>query len=113
MKRNVVFSLGRSAMLVLAFGLVLAGCGGGATGAKALVGTWEEVDFGLTWSFTGNEFTQDILGVKITVPYKIKGNSISTTYEGAEIEMEFEINGDTLTIEIMGLGLGLEFERVK
>jgi hypothetical protein len=80
------------------------------SGAKALAGTWEG-PMGLTWSFTGNKFTQEMYGIKTTVPYKIKGNSISTEYEGAEVEMEFEIDGDTLTIEVMGYPM--EFERVK
>jgi hypothetical protein len=82
----------------------------GATGAKALIGTWEG-DYGITWSFTGNKFTQDMMGVKQTVPYKVKGNAISTKYEGSEVEMEFEIDGDTLTVEVMGFDM--EFERVK
>ena len=112
MKKNKLVVCGMLAM-VLALGLVLAGCGGGggATGAKALKGTWKEVDYGVTWSFTGNKFTQEMSGMKQTVPYKVKGNAISTKYEGAEVEMKFEIDGDTLTIE-MGR-VSLEFERVK
>jgi hypothetical protein len=93
--------------MVLAAGL--ASCGGGGTGAKALVGTWEG-DFG-TWTFTGNKFTQEMMGIKLTYPYKVKGNSISTKYQGAEVEIDFEIDGDTLTVEMMGFSL--EFERVE
>jgi hypothetical protein len=52
-----------------------------------------------------------MMGVKQTVPYKVKGNSISTEYQGAEVEMEFEIDGDTLTVDMMGM-MSLEFERV-
>jgi sugar lactone lactonase YvrE len=81
-----------------------------AGGAKALVGTWEG-DYGITWSFTGNKFTQSMMGVKQTVPYKVKGNSISTEYQGAETEIEFEIDGDTLTVDIMGM-VSLKFKRV-
>jgi hypothetical protein len=80
------------------------------SGAKALVGTWEGAG-GITWSFTGNKFTQEMMGVKQTVSYKIKGNSISTKYQGAEVEMEFEIDEDILTVSVMGYDL--EFERVK
>jgi hypothetical protein len=87
------------------------GSAGGSTGARALAGTWEEVDTGIIWSFTGNKFTQEMMGIKQTVPYKVKGNSISTEYEGAEIEIDFEIDGDTLTVDIMGYEL--EFERIK
>lgn len=92
---------------------LLASCSasGGSAGAKALAGTWENELSGLTWSFTRNEMTQDMMGVKMTVPYKIKGNSISTEYQGAEVEIAFEVNGDTLTVELMGYEL--EFERVK
>jgi hypothetical protein len=99
-------------VVIMSFGLVLAGCGGGGgtTGAKALVGTWEG-DYGITWSFTENKFTQSMMGVKQTVPYKIKGNSISTEYQGVETEIEFEIDGDTLTVDIMGM-ISLKFKRV-
>jgi hypothetical protein len=101
--------------IVVVMSCVFIGCGGkggqGATGgAKALVGTWEG-PYGLTWSFTGNKFTQNMGGVKNTVPYKIKGNSLSTEYQGAEVEMDIEIDGDTLSIEAMGFVM--EFERVK
>jgi hypothetical protein len=82
----------------------------GAAGARALIGTWEG-DYGITWSFTRNKFTQEMMGVKQTVPYKVKGNAISTEYQGAEVEIEFEIDGDTLTVDIMGI-TSLEFERV-
>jgi hypothetical protein len=95
--------------MVLAAGFISCG-GGGGTGAKALVGTWEG-DYGTTWIFTGNKFTQEIMGIKTTVPYKVKGNSISTEYQGAEVEIDFEIDGDTLTVEMMGFPL--EFERVE
>jgi hypothetical protein len=104
---------------VLGIMVLLAGCSAnnGRTGAKALVGTWEapggtwEGLGGITWSFTGNKFTQDMMGVKLTVPYKIKGNSIYTEYQGVETEMDFEIDGDTLRIEVMGFGM--EFKKVK
>ncbi|MDR3276727.1 MAG: hypothetical protein LBT11_05910 [Treponema sp.] len=96
--------------LALVFGMVLVGCDKGATGARALVGTWES-DYGITWSFTGDKFTQSMYGVKQTVSYKIKGNAISTEYQGVEVEMEFEIDGDTLSIEVMGFVL--EFKRVE
>jgi hypothetical protein len=97
---------------VLGIMVLLAGCSAnnGRTGAKALVGTWEGPR-GITWSFTGNKFTQDMMGAKLTVPYKIKGNSISTEYQGVETEMGFEIDGDTLRIEVMGFGM--EFKKVK
>jgi hypothetical protein len=85
--------------------------GGGATGARALIGTWEAAHGGITWSFTENKFTQTMFGsIKQTVPYKVKGNSIFTEYAGAEVEIEFEIDGDTLTVDIMGMSL--EFKRV-
>jgi hypothetical protein len=74
------------------------------------VGTWEG-DHGLTWIFTRNKFTQNMGGIKQTVPYKVKGNAIATEYQGTEVEMEFEMDGDTLTIDIMGM-MSLEFERV-
>jgi hypothetical protein len=110
MKKKLVFLT--MLVCILSLGLALVNCdnGKGATGAKALVGTWEGT-FGLTWSFTGNKFTQSRGGVRQTVPYKIKGNSISTEYQGTEVEMDFEIDGDTLTIEVMGFVM--EFDRVK
>jgi hypothetical protein len=52
-----------------------------------------------------------MMGIKRTVPYKVKGNSIFTEYEGAEVEIEFEIDEDILLISVMGFGM--EFERVK
>jgi uncharacterized lipoprotein YehR (DUF1307 family) len=82
-----------------------------ASGAKALAGTWEVIGGLLTWTFTGNKFTQNMMGIKVTVPYKVKGNSIFTEYQGAEVEMDFEIDGDTLTVEVMGFEL--EFEKVE
>jgi hypothetical protein len=105
---NFVFGM---LVLALAFGLVLAGCmNKGAAGARGLAGTWEG-PMGITWTFTGNKFTQEMYGIKTTVPYKIKGNSISTEYQGVEVEMEFKIDGDTLSIEVMGFPM--EYERVK
>jgi hypothetical protein len=95
--------------MALAAGFISCSSGGGSTGARALAGTWEG-DY-ITWSFTGNKFTQEVMGIKTTVPYKIKGNSIYTEYLGAEVEMEFEIDGDTLTVDLEGFAL--EFERVK
>jgi hypothetical protein len=83
--------------------------GAKVTGAKTLAGTWEG-DY-VTWSFTGNKFTQEIMGVKTTVPYKVKGNTISTEYLGAEVEIDFEIDGDTLTVELEGYEL--VFERIE
>jgi hypothetical protein len=101
-----------SAITLLIIGVVAVGCvNKGATGSKALVGTWEG-PYGFTWTFTGNKFTQSMGGLKQTVPYKVKGTSISTEYQGAEVEMEFEIDGDTLIVDIMGM-MELEFERVK
>jgi hypothetical protein len=98
-------------VLFAAFGLMLAAglasCGG-EPGAKALIGTWE--GFG-TWSFTRNQFTQEMMGIRQTYPYKVKGNSISYKYQGTEVEIDFEIDGDTLTVEMMGVPM--EFERVK
>jgi hypothetical protein len=111
MKNNIMVTV---LTMVLTLALVLAGCSkkdaGGGSGTKALVGTWEGA-YGLTWSFTGNKFTQSMGGVKQTVPYKIKGNSISTKYQDFEVEWDFEIDGDTLTIEVMGFPI--EFKRVK
>jgi hypothetical protein len=101
-------------VVVLLFGLALARCdGGGGTGTNALVGTWEgDAGFmSVTWSFTGNRFTQSMMGVKQTVLYKVKGNSIITEYQGVEIEMDFKINGDALTVKFMGIPI--EFKRVK
>jgi hypothetical protein len=105
MKKTFLFF---AALSVFWLTLALISCG--ATDAKALVGTWEG-DYGITWSFTGSKFTQEMMGIKQTVPYKIKGNSISTEYQGAEVEIEFEIDGDTLTVELAGYTL--EFERIK
>jgi hypothetical protein len=52
-----------------------------------------------------------MMGVKQTVPYKVKGNSIITEYQGVEVEMDFKINGDALTVKFMGIPI--EFKRVK
>jgi hypothetical protein len=80
------------------------------SGSKALIGTWEG-DYGLEWTFTKDKFTQKIMGVSTTVPYKVKGTAIATEYEGASVELEFEIDEDILTVSIMGFDM--EFERVK
>ncbi|MDR1786179.1 MAG: hypothetical protein LBR23_06950 [Spirochaetaceae bacterium] len=81
-----------------------------AAGSKALIGTWEEDDYGFTWSFTKTTFIQEVMGIKTSVPYKVKGNAIVTEYEGASVEMDYELDGDTLAVEVMGLSL--EFTRV-
>ncbi|MDR2516118.1 MAG: hypothetical protein LBC88_01905 [Spirochaetaceae bacterium] len=52
------------------------------------------------------------MGVKITIPYTIKGNAIAMVYEGAEVEFEYKIDGNTLTVNFMGL-MDVEFTRVE
>jgi hypothetical protein len=107
-KNNKLFSV----FGALALGLILVGCGGED---KALIGKWESDDIDMYWIFTKNKFTQETMGVKITVPYKIKNNTIVTKYEGASVEWEYEIwdfetVGDALTVYVMGYEM--EFTRV-
>jgi hypothetical protein len=85
-----------------------------SSGAKALIGTWKEVDFDLTqtmWTFTKDQLTQEIMGMRVTYPYKIKGNYICFNYQGADIEVKYELQGDTLKVDYMILDY--EFKRVK
>jgi sugar lactone lactonase YvrE len=84
----------------------------GPGGKGGLIGTWESDDLyiTMTWTFTGNKLTQEVMGVKITSPYTIKGNAIAMEYEGVEVEFEYKIEGNTLTIDMYGDGV--EFERV-
>jgi hypothetical protein len=84
----------------------------GCSGNGGLSGTWESDDlfFTMTWTFSGNKLTQEVMGIKITSPYKIKGNAIAMEYEGVEVEFGYKIDGNTLTIDMYGDGV--EFQRV-
>ena len=88
------------------------GCSGNS--GNKLVGTWEG-DYGMDMTFTSNKVTYEIMGVKYTVPYKIKGDAIVMKYMGGEGEFEFEIEKDDdeeyLTIDF-GM-MEMEFIRVK
>ncbi|MCL2128634.1 MAG: hypothetical protein FWH38_10305 [Treponema sp.] len=86
----------------------------GGNSGKELKGTWEG-DYGMTWTFTGNKVTYEIMGMKYTVPYKVKGSAIVMEYMGAEAEFDYEIESedgdDYLIFNIMGMEM--EFIRVK
>ena len=81
--------------------------------AQRIIGTWEG-DYGMIWTFTSNRVTYEIMGMKYTVPYKIKGSAIVMDYMGAEVECEFEIekydDEEYLTID---MGIEMEFVRIK
>jgi hypothetical protein len=86
----------------------------GCSGNGGLSGTWESANsyVDMTWTFTGNKLVQEVMGAKVTIPYKIKGNAIAMVYEGAEVEFEYAIDGDTLIVDMMGM-MEVEFTRVK
>jgi hypothetical protein len=86
-------------------------CNGNGKGS--LSGTWEteELGFKMTWNFTGNKLTQEMIGIKTTIPYTIKKGAIAMVYEGLEVEYKYKIEGNTLTV-LMGLGTSLNFKRV-
>ena len=97
------------------------GCSGNASGG--LSGTWEyNAGYGinLKWTFTGNRFTQEMMGVSTTVPYRVRGTSLVFENSGVEVSVDFEIENDTLKVNIgnfpglsmLGFGQGLEFTRV-
>jgi len=96
-------------VIVVIMSFTFNGCGG----KGGLSGKWESDDLfvHMTWTFTGNKLTQEVMGVKVTIPYKIKKNAIAMVYEGAEVEFEYKIEGNTLTVDMMGMPV--EFERVK
>jgi len=83
------------------------------SGKGGLIGTWETEDlyFDMTWTFTGNNLVQEVMGTKVTIPYTIKKNAIAMVYEGAKVEFEYKIEGDTLTVDMMGMPI--EFTRVE
>jgi sugar lactone lactonase YvrE len=85
---------------------------GSVSGKGGLAGTWESDDLSITmtWTFTGNKLTQEVMGETIITPYTIKGNAIAMEYEGVEVEFEYKIDGNTLTVDMYGNGV--EFERV-
>jgi hypothetical protein len=110
MKKMVTGILALSLFLCVSCNAQKKDSGNSASGGdKSLSGTWES-DFGVTYIFEGNKFTYDMLGTKVTVPYKVKGNAIVTELMGAKTELEYEIKGDTLTVEFMGMPM--EFTRV-
>jgi hypothetical protein len=94
--------------IVVILSFVFTGC----SRKGGLSGTWESDDlyFAMTWTFAGNKLIQEVMGVKVTIPYTIKGNAIAMVYEGAEVEFDYTIDGDTLTVNMMGMPI--EFKRV-
>ena len=107
-KKSIFWFIAIAAIILLVF----SGCSGNS--GKGLVGTWEG-DFGLTWTFTGNKVTYEIMGLKYTVPYKIKDNAIIMDYMGVEAEFEYEIESedDDEYLIIYLMGMEMEFIRVK
>lgn len=76
-------------------------------------GTWETDDLyvHMTWTFTGDKLIQEVMGTKVTIPYKTKKNAIVMVYEGVEVEFVYKIEGNTLSVDMMGMDV--EFKRVK
>jgi hypothetical protein len=51
--------------------------------------------------FTKDTYTTEAMGMKVSVPYKIKGNSIVIEMYGVTQEIPFKLNGNTLTFNYM------------
>jgi len=80
------------------------------SGKGGLSGTWESDDLHMKWTFSGNKLTQEVMGMKVSIPYTIKKNAIVMVYEGAEVAFDYKIDGNTLTINMMLRSV--EFKRV-
>jgi uncharacterized lipoprotein YehR (DUF1307 family) len=95
-------------IVVMSFALI------GCSEKARLSGTWESNDLfvRMTWTFTGDKLIQEVMGIKVTIPYTVKGNTIAMVYEGAEVEFDYKIDGDTLIVNMMGM-MDVEFKKVK
>ena len=104
MRKNIFWVIAIIAIISMAF----IGC----SKNSGLVGTWEGDYMDIT--FTSNKVTYEVMGMKYTVPYKIKGDAIVMEYMGGEGEFDFEIEKDDgEEYLIIDFGMEMEFIRVK
>ena len=140
MKKNIFWLI----IVAVVVSLALAGCGGcngiGGRGGRsvnlrdgdnALVGTWEwnlglitGIDLGMRFRFTFTEdrFSYEMMGIRQSMPYMLRGNSIILLEGNTEVEIQYRVSGDTLSIDLgdwmgelseMGIQTSLDFKRVR
>jgi len=80
-------------VIVLVFGMMVLGCGGG----NRLQGTWVS-SYGGVITFGSNTVTWD----GDTGTYSTKGNDLTLTIEGVSITGTYSIDGDILIVSFMG-----------
>lgn len=107
-----VFSIIALIIVLVASVVLLAGCGKKEE-SKGIIGTWEYVSGGYTYTFnedkTGNYAYGD---AKMDFTYEDDGSKVSMLYTGntAPLELEYRIEGNKL---IMKDSLGSDVEYVK
>ena len=90
--------------LLMVLSIVMLACGG----SSGLNGTWVTYMEGLLdstemiWTFSGNNLTQEVMGMRVTMPYSVRGNNISMNYEGMDVELPYRIDGNRLIVDLMG-----------
>ena len=135
MKKNIFWII----IIAAAVSLALAGCGGcGGSGRglnlgggdNALIGTWEwdagsvagmNLGISFRWTFTRDSFTSEMMGIRQTMPYRVRDNAIIFQEGNTEVEMQYRITGDTLSLDLgewmggfggWGIPSSLDFKRV-
>ena len=136
MKKNIFWLI----IVAVAVPLALSGCWGcdrigrGANlgdSDNTLVGTWEwdlgpiagfVLDMKFSMTFTSDRFSYEMMGIRQSMPYRIRDNTIIFQEGNTEIEIQYRVSGDTLSIDLgdwmsgftgMGVSTSLDFKRVR
>ena len=112
MKRTLL-AIGLVALLIACV-FILAGCNKGETQeAKGIIGSWEYVSGGYTYTFNEDKTGSYVYGeTKMEFTYEDDGSKVSMLYTGntAPLELEYRIEGNKLIIKD---SLGSDVEYVK
>ena len=94
--------IGIIALIAIA-GFVIIACGGGG-----LSGTYVSADGGISYTFSGNKVTAEMLGQKGEATYQLKdGKFIMTSKDGRTETYNYTLEGNVFTFEWYGTKIAL------